>query len=78
MRIATPILVTLMLGFGAAVVAAEDGKNYRGTKDDQEACTPDVYRLCQAHIPDEDRIVACLKANKAKLSPACRKVFSGD
>ncbi len=58
------------LNSGAAAFAQE------GTKEQQEACTPDVYRLCQAHIPDRDRIVACLRANRHKLSPACRKVFS--
>jgi hypothetical protein len=48
----------------------------RGTKEEQEACTPDVYRLCSAFIPDERRILACLKANREKLSPACRRVIS--
>jgi hypothetical protein len=61
----------------ASVYALAEGKN-RGTKEEQEACTPDVYRLCSDHIPDEDKIVACLKQNKKKLSPACRKVISGD
>jgi hypothetical protein len=75
MRFVTPILAATLLCCGAAAALAEQGKSNRGTKDEQEACTPDVYRLCQNHIPDEDRIVACLKANRAKLSPACRKVF---
>jgi hypothetical protein len=60
-----------------SVYAFAEGK-HRGTKEDQEACTPDVYRLCSAHIPDEDKIVACLKQNKSKLSPACRKVVTGE
>lgn len=43
---------------------------------DQQACEPDVYRLCNNFIPDVDRIVACLAANKRALAPACRAVMS--
>jgi hypothetical protein len=39
------------------------------------ACTPDVFRLCGAEIPDHDRIVACLRQNTALLSRPCRAVF---
>ncbi len=46
-----------------------------GTKDEQAACKPDVYRLCKDFIPITERIVSCLKENKSKLSPACRKVI---
>ena len=33
-------------------------QEYRGTWEQQRACTPDVWRLCGAQIPDVDRIVA--------------------
>ena len=42
---------------------------------DQEACTPDVFRLCTSAIPSEDAIVACLNAKTAQLSPQCRAVI---
>jgi hypothetical protein len=48
---------------------------HSGTKEEQDACTPDVFRLCSAVIPDEARIVACLNRKVAKLSPACRAVI---
>jgi hypothetical protein len=44
----------------------------------QMACTPDVFRLCGAFIPDENRIVACLQANTPQLSEACRAVFESN
>ena len=75
MRIAASIFAGALLCFSTAAAVADQGKSSRGSKEDQEACTPDVYRLCQAQIPDEDRIVACLRANRGRLSPACRKVF---
>ena len=49
---------------------------HSGSMEDQLACTPDVYRLCAAQIPDEDAIVACLQRHKPALSPTCQKVFS--
>jgi hypothetical protein len=48
---------------------------YRGTPEMQQACTPDVMRLCNADVPDVDKIVACMKRNRANLSPACGAVF---
>ena len=47
----------------------------QGTPEQQEACKPDVFRLCGNFIPDVDRIVACLKYNEPNLSPACHDVF---
>ena len=46
------------------------------TQADADACTSDAFRLCQAAIPDEGRVAHCLAANKRKLSPACKIVFS--
>jgi hypothetical protein len=50
-------------------------QEYRGTWEQQRACTPDVWRLCGAQIPDVDRIVACLRRNTPQLSDPCRAVF---
>ena len=47
----------------------------RGSEKDQEACTPDVFRLCQEFIPNEGPIVACLQSKRAQLSPACAPVI---
>jgi hypothetical protein len=50
----------------------------QGTPEQQQACTPDVMRLCSDFIPDADRIVACLKYNEPNLSPPCHVVFFGN
>jgi Cysteine rich repeat len=44
---------------------------YRGTPEMQQACTPDVMRMCNDDVPDLERITACMKRNRANLSPAC-------
>ena len=71
------IVLSLAIAIGgiAALPPAANAEQYRGTMDDQMACTPDVWRLCGAEIPDVDRIVACLRANVPQLSPGCRAVF---
>lgn len=67
---------------GAAVVVMEGtaalAQEHRGTLEQQMACTPDVFRLCGAAIPDENRIVACLQANTPQLSAPCRAVFESN
>jgi hypothetical protein len=69
-RAVTAFAVFAVLCLGTLSATAESG-----TAEEREACTPDVYRLCNAEIPDEKRIVECLKKNAKLLSPACRKVF---
>lgn len=74
MRAQQNILLATMVaaGLGLSSAHADDG---RGTMDQQAACTPDVWRLCGAYIPDRDSIVACLRQNTPQLSGACRAVF---
>jgi hypothetical protein len=63
-------LAAAVAGGGSALA-----QEHRGTMEQQMACTPDVFRLCGAAIPDENRIVACLQANTPQLSAPCRAVF---
>lgn len=48
------------------------------TAEERRACTPDVFRLCSSEIPSVEKIVACMKRERPKLSPACAKVFNPD
>lgn len=47
----------------------------QGTPEQRRACTPDVYRLCAGEIPNVKAITACLRRQKANLSPACAALF---
>jgi hypothetical protein len=62
------VTVSVLLSAGASAMA-------QGTEHQREACTPDVFRLCGAYIPDVDRITACLRANGSRLSKPCYDVF---
>lgn len=48
----------------------------QGTAEQRAACMPDAYRLCSSAIPDRDKIIACMAANKSQLSPTCRAMFA--
>jgi hypothetical protein len=61
---------------GVAYETAAFSQEYQGTMEQQMACTPDVFRLCGAQIPDANRIVACLQQNTPQLSGPCRAVFN--
>jgi hypothetical protein len=63
---------------GIGTVAPASSQEYRGTWEQQMACTPDVWRLCGDQIPDVSRIVACLRQNTPQLSNGCRAVFESN
>jgi len=70
------IVLTCLLSIAAT--GAAWSQEYRGTWEQQMACTPDVWRLCSDQIPDASRIVACLRANTPQLSSGCRAVFESN
>ena len=66
-RIIGAALIVFTLGGGAALA--------QGTMAQQDACRPDVFRLCGSYIPDVGQIVACLRGNEVRLSEACHQVM---
>ncbi len=74
------MVLSLVVSIGsiAAVQNTALAEEYRGSMEQQMACTPDVFRLCGAQIPDVNRIVGCLRQNTAQLSRPCRAVFESN
>ena len=73
------VVLSLVLPLGGTFMpSAASADPYRGTWEQQMACTPDVWRLCGAAIPDVDRIVTCLRQNTPNLSDGCRAVFESN
>ncbi|WGS20141.1 MULTISPECIES: hypothetical protein [unclassified Bradyrhizobium] len=64
--------LVLSTGLAAALLPAR-GEAY--TDEQQQACTPDAFRLCNSEIPDVDRITACMIRNRELLSPPCKVFF---
>ena len=73
------IALGVVLAVGGIVAPdAAFAEEYRGTMEQQMACTPDVWRLCSDQIPDVSRITACLRENTPQLSSGCRAVFQSN
>jgi hypothetical protein len=72
------LTLAMSLACGIAVQNPARSEEYRGTVQQQMACTPDVWRLCFDQIPDVTRITACLQQNTPQLSGACRAVFESN
>ena len=67
--------MALVCALSIAATGAAWSQEYRGTWEQQMACTPYVWRLCGEQVPDVSRIVACLRQNTPQLSSNCRAVF---
>jgi hypothetical protein len=74
------IVLSLAISITGGIAAQNPARSeeYRGTMEQQIACTPDVFRLCGEQIPDVNRIVACLRQNTPQLSGSCRAVFESN
>src|SRR4051794_159730 len=74
------IVLSLAVAIGCGIAAQKpaSSEEYRGTWEQQMACTPDVMRLCSDRIPDVTRIVACLRQNTPSLGNSCRAVFESN
>ena len=68
----------LACALSIAATGTVRSEEYRGTWEQQMACTPDVWRLCGDQIPDVGRIVTCLRQNTPQLSTGCRAVFESN
>jgi hypothetical protein len=67
-------LLTLLASGSASAQGSSQGST-QGTPEQRKACTPDVYRLCAGEIPNARAITACLRRQRASLSPACAAAF---
>lgn len=47
----------------------------QGTPEERAACAPDVQKYCEAALPDTMRVLACLQANRSRISNACNRVL---
>ncbi len=70
-----PLVLLFAISTAPALARSLDEPEDRGNDSDRSACTPDVFRLCSAHIPNVPNIVACLKSEKRNLSADCKVVF---
>ena len=68
MRLVHLSLAAILVG-GAALAAPQGKLNI--TPEEHTACDADAANLCASSSSEEKQLVACMKANRAQLSPAC-------
>jgi hypothetical protein len=57
------------------VVQPEFPGIFEGTPQEQAACAADVHRYCRDEIPNTFDVLACLKAEREKISRRCQQVL---
>jgi hypothetical protein len=76
-RLLQPALLAQLWMLTALLSAmATPASSSPGTPEQRNACTPDVFRLCSAFIPNADEITICLREKNAVLSDACRAALA--
>jgi hypothetical protein len=84
----TRILLLAISVFVIAISAAraQDGRpsqdnaprgllEFKGTPEEQAACSHDATTYCREQIPDTLRVLTCLQQNRERLRKACRQVL---
>jgi len=62
------ISLSLAISIGCGIAAGPAfSQEYRGTFEQQMACTPDVFRLCSEHMPDASRIAKAIHTDGTML-----------
>src|SRR5262249_34357657 len=74
-RISTIRKVALALGLVLSISTVAASLSLAYSSRARQMCMGDAFRLCSSAIPDIGRIVACMRRNKASLSPGCRAVM---
>jgi hypothetical protein len=68
-KLRTALIGTAVL---ATLLASSSAGFAQGTPEQRAACMGDVFKFCSSEIPNVAKVTACMKANGAKLSPACK------
>jgi hypothetical protein len=81
----TQVVIALLLMSTATSVYAQNNNNtsvvlpggavLEGTPEEQAACSGDAHRYCKDAIPDNFKVLDCLKAERTKISKACQLVL---
>lgn len=76
-------IVALLLAWSSTPILAQSGTTVVfpgglvlvGTPEEQAACAGDAHRYCKEEIPDNFRVLQCLKTARERISKPCRVVL---
>lgn len=52
------------------------GDGLQGTEQEQNACYHDATKFCSDAIPDNFKVLACLKEHRKRLTKGCQQVLT--
>ena len=55
--------------------AAAGGDKFHVTQAEEAACGADAISLCSTAMDDEDKLLFCMKTNRASLTSLCKATF---
>jgi hypothetical protein len=67
-----------ILALAVSMSALSTSSSFAFSDEAQQMCTGDAFRLCSSEIPNISKITACMRKQRASLSPACRQVMDKD
>lgn len=70
-RLAGAILITLASTSTGMALSKQPSMREQA----EAACYNDAVKFCNDDIPDEAKVTACMRKNRAGLSPTCGKIF---
>jgi hypothetical protein len=68
------VVIGALLAVGSQASAVDPGK-YQITEAERAACQGDATLLCSATFPDQDLLLACMRAHQDSLSSSCKTTF---
>ena len=63
------------IALAAAFTIVLSASAFAQTAEEQNLCMNDAFRVCSHTIPDRTRTIACMVANKSRLSAGCQGVM---
>ena len=83
MKLAAAAIILIACGSASSFAQAQQGVQlpnpfqglFKGTPQEQAACSPDASKYCQSAGSDELRVLSCLQRNRQQISTACRRVL---
>jgi hypothetical protein len=77
-RLTITALTILLLTGSMALAQSQSRGKLSGGADEQNACYRDANRFCADAIPDQFKVLACLKEHRNRLSKGCQQVLTSN
>lgn len=67
-----PAMIGRLLALAATLAVIGGSAQALAGTERRDACTSDVFRLCNNEVPRVDHMISCLRKSRSVLTPGCR------